>query len=59
LKPEDAFVRYRLGLALSMKGDVKGAIAAYQEALRLDPSLTEAREGLDRARKREGSKVVP
>jgi serine/threonine-protein kinase len=42
VRPESVIAWTELGLALKDKGDREGAIAAYREAVRLDPSLTVA-----------------
>jgi tetratricopeptide (TPR) repeat protein len=43
-----AQLRASIGLALESKHDAKGAAAEYREALRLDPSVSAARDGLRR-----------
>lgn len=44
---DDARSRYNLGNALAKHGDYREAIAAYQQALRLDPRMADARANLD------------
>ncbi len=46
--PALADLQYLLGLGLERAGDRRAAARAYWNALERDPSLTEAREGLDR-----------
>ena len=40
---------YNLGIALYAKGDLDGAIAAYREAIRLDPNHAKAHGALGQA----------
>lgn len=44
---DDARSRYNLGNALAEQGEYGKAIAAYKEALRLDPEMADARANLD------------
>jgi tetratricopeptide (TPR) repeat protein len=41
--PDDARARYALGLAHEARRDMGAAVAAYREAVRRDPALTDAR----------------
>jgi tetratricopeptide (TPR) repeat protein len=58
-----ASLRTNLGTAQVNKGDLDAAIASYREGLRLDPTLTRAKVGLDGAMKltaeREGRLAPP
>jgi tetratricopeptide (TPR) repeat protein/TolB-like protein len=47
-EPGRASALWRLGMVLERKGDVPGARASYQEALRVDPQNAEARAALAR-----------
>lgn len=49
--PENAYTHLNQGWALLQQGDAKRAIAHFQESLRHDPSLDEARAGLVEALK--------
>jgi serine/threonine-protein kinase len=51
---DDAKRSNKLGLALRIKGDLEGAIAAYQEATRLDPKYATAHYNLGVALRRKG-----
>src|SRR4030095_9099239 len=42
LSPESASLRHRLGTALSITGDVRGAVEQFEEALRLSPGVARA-----------------
>jgi len=53
-----AQLRASVGLALESKRDTKRAAAEYREALRLDPSVSTARDGLRRLEGRY-SKLIP
>lgn len=44
---DDARSRYNLGNALARQGDYQKAIAAYREALKLDPQFADARANLE------------
>ena len=44
-----AAIHNDLGVALATSGDLKGAIAEFREALRLDPDLQDAKDNLRRA----------
>jgi Ca-activated chloride channel family protein len=44
---DDARSRYNLGNALAKQGDYRKAIAAYRDALKLDPKFTDARANLN------------
>jgi Tfp pilus assembly protein PilF len=46
LRPTDTRTHCKIGECLAGKGDREGAAAAYREALRYQPDLAEAREGL-------------
>jgi tetratricopeptide (TPR) repeat protein len=46
LQPGDAAAHYNLGVALSNKGDLDGAIAEWREALRLNPNYGDAHYNL-------------
>ena len=48
LNPPDAAGTAYVGYARELLGDSEGAAAAYAEALRLDPALALARQGLAR-----------
>ena len=48
-KPDLAQAHSNLGVALSGSGDVRGAIAAHREAIRLKPDLAEAHSNLGNA----------
>ncbi|WP_430462686.1 VWA domain-containing protein [Thalassolituus sp. LLYu03] len=48
--PETAENRYNLGNALAMQGQLDDAEAAYEEALKLNPDLTQAQENLEKVR---------
>jgi len=50
LEPGDADIVVNLGTVLALQGDLEGAVAAYQQALRIDPNHKTARANLDRAR---------
>jgi Flp pilus assembly protein TadD len=50
LKPNDADTATNLGSVLALTGDLAGAIAAYERALKIDPNHKTARENLERAR---------
>ena len=50
LKPGDPDIVANLGTVLALRGDLEGAIAAYQQALRIDPNHKTARANLDHAR---------
>lgn len=41
-KPGDAMVRYALGAEYKKRGDAAAALAAYAEAIRIDPDYTAA-----------------
>jgi tetratricopeptide (TPR) repeat protein len=43
LRPQDAEVRALLGNALALEGRLPDAVAAFEEALRLDPAVLEHR----------------
>ena len=45
---DDAVIHYNLGVALEGMGRLREAAAEYEEALRLRPDFTQAREGLVR-----------
>jgi tetratricopeptide (TPR) repeat protein len=47
-QPPLANAHYRLGMVLEQQGNRVGARAEYQAALRLDPSLKDAKEALDK-----------
>jgi tetratricopeptide (TPR) repeat protein len=49
LLPDFAMAHFGLGSALINEGKNDEAIAQFTEALRLDPSLAPAREGLSKA----------
>jgi CubicO group peptidase (beta-lactamase class C family) len=51
LHPRSAAVRFQLGEVLYRSGDVKGAAAAYREALALNPAFVNAGEARERLRK--------
>ena len=44
----EAHAHWRLGMILEKRGDVAGARAEYEAALRLEPKLTDAKRALDR-----------
>jgi cytochrome c-type biogenesis protein CcmH/NrfG len=48
LKPDDAEAHYNLGLALAQTGKIAEAIGHWEQALRIKPDLTEARNALAR-----------
>jgi Flp pilus assembly protein TadD len=50
LEPDNGAIQTNLGAALAMSGDVKGAIAAFEAALEIDPTNQPARDNLARAR---------
>lgn len=49
IAPTNALAHLYLAVALKKTQDLDGAVKEYQEALRLDPSLREARDGMERA----------
>ena len=49
-RPKDADASNNLGTALALGGDLAGAAAAFEGALRIDPSHAAARANLERAR---------
>lgn len=49
--PGDAFALNNLGMAYGGKGDIARAIECFERALRLDPSLSQARSNLEQARR--------
>ena len=49
--PDDAAIRYNLGTAYLATGRPREAVIQLEEALRLNPGLTEARANLDAARR--------
>jgi Flp pilus assembly protein TadD len=53
LKPDDADIATNLGTALALRGDLAGAIAAYEQALKINPQHKTARENLARAHARQ------
>src|SRR5689334_24185492 len=46
LRPDDARTRYRLGRALQNQKRFTDSIAAFRQALKLDPNFTEAHHAL-------------
>jgi Flp pilus assembly protein TadD len=50
LAPNDSGLATNLGVALAMTGDLPGAVAAFESALRADPANQAARDNLARAR---------
>jgi Flp pilus assembly protein TadD len=50
LRPADPALQTNLGVALARSGDLKGAVAAFENALKADPDNQAARENLERAR---------
>lgn len=52
--PDNPQIRYRLGEALKRRGDLEGAITAYQDAIRLDSNFAGAYYGLGTALTKEG-----
>ena len=46
IKPQSAEVHYNLGNAFIQQGNVKDAMQHYEEALRIRPDLTAARDAL-------------
>jgi len=50
LQPKSSAAQHFLGVALEKKGDTAGAIAAYQEALNLNPGDASSRQSLARLR---------
>jgi Tfp pilus assembly protein PilF len=46
LAPDRATVRHRLGTALFLKGDARGALEQFEEAVRLSPEFAKARYSL-------------
>lgn len=57
--PTHAVARWQLGLVLEKAGRRAEALAAMQEAVRLDPALTEARADLTRLRGRRSANERP
>jgi tetratricopeptide (TPR) repeat protein len=49
LRPDDAAYHYNLGIALSVKGRLDDAVAAYQKAIALQPDYARAHYGLGNA----------
>ena len=47
-----------LGTALLRQGDLAGAQAEFEHALRLEPDLAAAREGLERVRSARSAETV-
>lgn len=54
LRPDDPTLRHRLGVALSMAGDVRGAAAQFEAALAEAPDLADAHFSLGELLVREG-----
>ena len=50
LKPADAMAHCQMGQLLAKAGDRPGATKAFRQALRYQPDMREAREGLDKLR---------
>ena len=46
LDPDDAALRHKLGTALAMKGDIRGAAAEFQETVRRSPGYAKAHYSL-------------
>ncbi|HAG50487.1 MAG TPA: serine/threonine protein kinase, partial [Deltaproteobacteria bacterium] len=49
LNPDSLLAHNNLGVVYAKKGDVEKAIIEFQEALRIDPSYSGARDNLNRA----------
>ena len=56
-EPTNASVQYELGQTLRQSGDLPGAIAAFENALQIDPELREGYYGLGLALKQQGAAV--
>lgn len=59
IDPNDARAQNLLGMALASRQRIEEAIEAFGEAVRLDPGLDEARQNLDRAKRRRGRNRLP
>ena len=46
---------YKLGVVLALRGDLPGAVAAWQKVLELDPSMKAAKDNIARARRKMSS----
>jgi len=56
LNPEDSVAEVKLGMALDKKGDLDGAIGAYREAIRSQPTNADAHSNLSAALERKGDR---
>ena len=54
LAPDDPTLRHRLGVALSMTGDVRGAVAQFESALAVAPDFADAHFSLGELLARDG-----
>lgn len=52
LQPDDANIHSSLGKALLEHGEIQAAIASFEQALSLNPNLTEAQDNLAKAKSR-------
>jgi Flp pilus assembly protein TadD len=50
LNPDSALLHADLGVALEKSGRIPEAIAQYQQALKLNPDFTAARDAIERLR---------